>query len=212
MQQYVNDFAKMALALTSAQMAKDEAVKEFGPGEELALHFLAWIDSALISICQMSSDTQKLPPDERFWRCKSVCEVLRTKLWATSITMVSEGYCSLDSSKTSQMELSEAFTDPELPVYECLTVSHASIDESSQHISPVSMVAVPYKMAVGRSVDWGDMLVYPQKAAEHTKQTKYPLMLKRTLEMSPSENMTEESFSDAQEMIGAFGFLIHNVS
>jgi hypothetical protein len=40
-EQYVNDFSKMALALTSAQMAKDEAVSEHGLGEELSIHFLA---------------------------------------------------------------------------------------------------------------------------------------------------------------------------
>lgn len=212
MQQYVNDFSKMALALTSAQMAKDEAVKEFGIGEELALHFLAWIDGALVSICQMGSETQKLSPDDRFWRCKAVCEILRMRIWATSITMVSEGYCSLDAKKTNQMELSDAYSDPKMPVYECLTVSHASVDENTRHVSPVSMVAAPYRAGVGRTVQWGDILVYPEKATEHTKQTKYPLMLKKTLEMWPNESVTEESLEEARDSIISLGFLMHNVS
>ncbi len=211
MEQYVNDFSKMALALTSAQMAKDDAVQEHGVGEEIAIHFLAWVEDGLIAICQMNADTSKMDPETRFIRCKELCKILRKELWATAITMVSEGYCSLDSHKTSNMDLAAAFADPKLPVYECITISHTSIDDESGHVAPVSMVAAPYKMGVGRKVEWKEVLVYPEKAEEHTKQAKYPTMLRRVLQMSPDESINDESLAAAAEKIVSLGFSMQSI-
>lgn len=211
MEQYVNDFSKMALALTSAQMAKDDAVQEHGVGEEIAVHFLAWVDDALIAICQMNSETSKLTPEERFDRCKELCKILRKDLWCSALTMVSEGYCSLDSSKTNNMDLAAAFADPKLPVYECITITHVSIDEETGYIAPVSMVAAPYKMGVGRKVQWKEVLVYPEKAENHTKQTRYPAMLRRVLQMSPDESASDESLSIAALNIVNLGFTMQSI-
>jgi hypothetical protein len=209
--QYMDDFSKMALALTSAQMAKDAAVEEHGVGEDLAIHFLAWIDDGLIAITQMNSETMKLDPEVRFDRCKEACKVLRREMWATAITMVSEGYCSLDSHKTKNMDLALAFSDPKLPIYECLTVSHASIDEENGHITPTSMVAAPYRLALGRKVEWKEVLVYPEKAEHHTKQAKYPHMLNRVLQMSPSDSVDDEGLIDAAAKIASFGFIMQSI-
>lgn len=211
MEQYVNDFSKMALALTSAQLAKDDAVQEHGVGEEIAVHFLAWVDDALIAICQMNDDTSKMDIEERFNRCKELCKILRKDLWCSALTMVSEGYCSLDSSKTNKMDLATAFADPKLPVYECITITHVSIDEDTGHIAPVSMVAAPYKMGVGRKVQWKEVLVYPEKAEEHTKQTRYPAMLRRVLQMSPDESVNDESLNAAARRILGLGFAMQSI-
>ncbi len=211
MEQYVNDFSKMALALTSAQMAKDDAVQEHGVGEEIAIHFLAWVDDALIAICQMNSDTTKLDPELRFTRCKELCKILRKEMWATAITMVSEGYCSLDSHKTKGMDLAAAFADPKFPVYECITISHTSIDEESDSVAPVSMVAAPYKMGVGRKVEWKEVLVYPEKAEEFTKQAKYPTMLRRVLQMSPDESVNDDTLSESAAKILNLGFSMQSI-
>lgn len=211
MEQYVNDFSKMALALTSAQMAKDDAVQEHGVGEEISIHFLAWVDDALIAICQMNDETRKLDPDERFHRCKELCKILRKDLWCSALTMVSEGYCSLDSSKTNNMDLAAAFADPKLPVYECITITHVSIDEDTGHIAPVSMVAAPYKMTAGRKVQWKEVLVYPEKAEQHTKQTRYPAMIRRVMQMSPDESSNDESLNNAARNILALGFVMQSI-
>lgn len=211
MEQYVNDFSKMALALTSAQMAKDDAIKEHGVGEEIAIHFLAWIDSALIAICQMDSETSKMEPEIRFNKCKQLCSLLRHDMWATAITMVSEGYCSLDSSKTNSMDLSVAFADPKLPVYECITISHTSINDDNGHVAPVSMVAAPYRITAGRKVDWREVLVYPEKAEEHTKQGKYPAMLRRVLQSQPNESQNNETFNEIIAKILNLGFMVQMI-
>lgn len=211
MEQYVDDFSKMALALTSAQIAKDEAVSEFGLGEELSIHFLAWLDNTLIAICQMNADTSKLNPEIRFDRCKELCKVLRRDMWSTAISMVSEGYCSLDSYKTKNMDLAVAFADRSLPVYECITVSHTSIDEDNDHVSPVSMVAAPYKIEIGRKVSWKEVLVYPEKADEYTRQTKYPTMLRRVLQMDPDESTTGDNLTTATSKINDLGFIMQRL-
>lgn len=150
--------------------------------------------------------------EARFSRCKSLCEVLRLRMWSTALTMVSEGYCSLDASKTDGMELASAINDPNLPVYECLTISHASIDDSTGHIAPVSMVAAPYRVLDTSSIDWKDILVYPEKAAKHTRQTKYPMMLRKTMQMQPDESMDDETQSSVQQQIASLGFVIHHLS
>ena len=211
MEQYVNDFSKMALALTSAQMAKDEAISEHGLGEELSIHFLAWLDNTLIAICQMNAETGKLNPEIRFDRCKELCKVLRRDMWSTAITMVSEGYCSLDSYKTKNMDLAVAFADQSLPVYECITVSHTSIDEDNDHVSPVSMVAAPYRIDVGRKVNWKEVLVYPEKADEYTRQTKYPTMHRKVLQMDPDESTTGDNLAMATSKIHDLGFIMQRL-
>lgn len=204
---YVDDFSKMALALTSAQMAKDEAIKEFGVGEELALHFLAWADDSLVAICQMNNKTSALPPEQKFEASANLCAILRKYWWCTAMTMVSEGYCSLDSQATKDIELSKAFLNPRLPVYECVTVSHASISEDGE-ITPVSMVAAPFVLKIGREVEWRDTLIYPEKADQYIKQTKYPKMLRRSLNHEPVEEVSNEIMTQVRADIDALGFLV----
>jgi hypothetical protein len=204
---YVDDFSKMALALTSAQMAKDEAIKEYGVGEELALHFLAWADDSIVAICQMDSKTTALPPEDKLKASSLLCAIMRKYWWCTALTMVSEGYCSLDSQATKNVDLSEAFLNPKLPVYECVTVSHASIDDEGL-VTPVSMVAAPFTLKVGREVDWREILVYPEKADQHIKQTRYPKMIRKSLDETPVVEIDNKIMDEVRSEIFSLGFLM----
>ena len=211
MDNYIDDMSKMALALTSAQLAKDEAIKEHGVGEELAVHFLAWSDDALVAICQMNADTSLLSPDERFEKCKQICSIMRRFYWSTAITMVSEGYCSIDADATKNMDLASAFVDPRYPVYECVTVNHTSINEEGA-VSPVSMVAAPFTLHMGRRVDWRETLVYPERADTYVKQSKYPAMLRKSLMEVPTDEITQEIVDAVHKEIEKIGFLIQEIS
>ena len=51
---YPDEFSKIALALTSAQLAKKMFVEELGEGEDLAFNFLGWKDGRLVTITQQS--------------------------------------------------------------------------------------------------------------------------------------------------------------
>lgn len=197
----------MALALTSAQMAKDAAVKEHGVGEDLAVHFLGWAGDELIMICQMKDEISRMDPLDRFERCQDLCACLRRYWWVTAITMVSEGYCSMDAQATKDIDLATAFADSTMPVLECLAVSHASIVDMGV-ISPVSMVAAPYSFQLGRSVNWMDTLVYPETASKHIKQHKYPAMLRRSL-MEGLEDADEgEQMSQVRAIVDQTGFYL----
>jgi hypothetical protein len=207
MQEYVNDIGKMALALTSGQLAKTEAVDEHGVGEELATHFLGWVDDVLGLICQMGDKLSRQDKEERLKASASLCRIMRHYWWVTGLTMVSEGYCSLDKYATSGMELSEAFTDPTKPVVECLTVIHTSIDEDG-NASPASMVAAPYRVGVGRVVMWNDILVYPEQADGSLKNAKYPKMLRKSLLVEPIEDVSHFHLIQARDEINDLGFLM----
>lgn len=212
MDTYVNDFSKMALALTSAQMAKDNAVKEYGVGEEVALHFLGWAPERLSVVCQMQAHVTRLAPNEKFERCSMMTSMIRRFWGATSITMVSEGYCSKDTSKTKNMDLAAAFADKNLPVFECISVSHVSINEDGG-ITPVSMVAAPFTVNLGKTVEWHDVLVYPDKAEHHISQRKYPTMLRKSLDepVADLDNLSLDQIGDMRQDIDNLGFLVQDI-
>lgn len=204
---FLDDISKMALALTSAQMAKDEAVKEHGVGEDLYIHFLGWGGDSLLTICQMNQELSKKPHDERVLASYNLCSTLRSIWWIDAITMVSEAYCSLDAGKTNGIELAEAFSKPDMPVLECIAINHASINEHNT-IGPVSMVAAPYRVVPGRKVEWLDALVYPERATEFLKQARYPAMLRKSLQEQPTTEISEESINEARNDVVEMGFLM----
>jgi hypothetical protein len=206
-QEYISEISKMALALTSGQMAKDEAVKEHGVGEELAVHFMGWTGDNLGIICQMGEALSKSSKEDRFAASMNLCSILKQYWWVTALTMVSEGYCSLDRAATEDQDLATAFTDPSKPVVECLTVMHAQMDDGGR-VSPVSMVAAPYRIGVGRNVMWNDILVYPEKADSHIKNAKYPTMLRRALMVQPVEEVTSAHLVQVRDEINEIGFLM----
>jgi hypothetical protein len=207
MEEYVNDFAKMALALASAQLAKDTAIKEHGIGEDLNVHFMGWSDEDLIAIAQMTDEASREDHNQRFDRCKDLCEALRKYWWVSSITMVSEGFCSLDSSKTENYDLATAFADTSMPVLECIAVSHVTLTDSG-HVSPVTMVAAPYSVKIGRVVEWKDVLVYPEITQKNIRQYKYPLMLSNSMLCRGSDELSAEAMSSARAEVESAGFLL----
>lgn len=207
MQDYVDDIGKMALALTSGQMAKDEAVKERGIGEDVPVHFMGWVGASLAVICQMDDTLSGKDKNDRFIACAALCAALRQHWWITAVTMLSEGYCSLDRSTTQDMDLATAFADPTKPVVECLTVMHTSID-SEGSVAPVSMVTAPYRVGLGRSVMWNEILVYPEVADSYIKNAKYPAMLKKSLMAEAVDGLSQDGLSQVRKEIRQAGFLM----
>lgn len=204
---YSDNFSKLALAATSAQLAKTVCVKEYGVGEDLTFNFMGWNGDELIIVCQMRKDMMLIAPDERLSRCSSMCNILRKYWGVTAITMVAEGYCSLDPSKTFNMELSKAFVDPDSGVQECITLNHAEIDYDSGEVS-VNLIALPYTYQLGRDVVWLEMLIYPTRAQEVLRNSKYPEMLKKSLNKKLSDEIGPEEYDNLRESIVSNGFYI----
>lgn len=208
--EYVDDLKRMALALTSAQMAKDVAVREHGIGEDINTHFLGWSSNQLVLICQMGSDLQKTSHENRIQKSGQACAIMRKCWWITSLTMVAEGFCSLDAVVTRGMDLSQAFLNSKLPVYECLTVTHANSDTPDSEVK-VSMVAVPYKCELGKIVKWNEALVYPENTATHIFPSHYSTMLQRALSGECENGQTREFFDKAKNEIKSLGFSLQEL-
>lgn len=205
---YDNDYSKIALAVTSAQLAKSTTVKELGIGEDLAMNFFGWDNESLSIVCQMRQDIMKHSPEERLDRSYELCSALRKYWGITSITMVAEGYCSMDQVATSGVELSKAFLDPKKPVKECLTVTHVSTEETDGADPITTVVAIPYTYGIGREIAWHDMLVYLDGIEKNFRNSKFPEAMKKALKHRVAEDLPEEAFDELRSLINANGFHI----
>jgi len=73
---YPDVYAKLALAITSTQLAKQNAVQEFGIGEDLPFMFMGWRGDRLSVMMVFSRDDMKQPVAKRVPKVAMVSEVL----------------------------------------------------------------------------------------------------------------------------------------
>jgi hypothetical protein len=199
---YPDEFAKIALALTSAQLAKQMFVEESGVGEDLAFNFIGWKDGRLLTITQMGKKFMKEPPVDRLQRCASMLRMIRGFWNVDSITMVAEGYCSPDIEKTRGLDLAKAFLDEKNEVSECVTITHAEQDDEGG--AEITLVSTSYKYRLNRRAVFEPITVYPNGAVNVLRDKSYPALLYKTVsEDYVVEEMEEE---DAAEAINNLGF------
>lgn len=197
----------MALAATSAQLAKTISVKDFGVGEDLTFNFMGWNSDELVIVCQMRKELMQIQPEDRLLKCLAMCSTLRRYWGITALTMVAEGYCSLNPEKTAGVELAKAFAEPNSDVQECITLTHAEIMENKNNIE-VNLIALPYKYQIGREVEWLDMLFYPTAAQKILRQSKYPVMLEKSLQENIAEDAQPDDYDEIRQNIYSEGFYI----
>lgn len=204
---YQDNFSKLALAATSAQIAKNITVQEFGVGEDLTFNFMGWNYDELVLVCQLSRPAMLMSPDLRLSRCESMALALRRYWGITAITMIAEGYCSLDPAKTKGVELAKEFTNPESAIEECIAITHAEIvDDSSIE---VNLIALPYLYHLGRTVVWLEPLTWPTQADKILRNSKYPKMLENCLRGEIAEDdVSPEEYDSIRGVITAAGFFM----
>lgn len=212
MDEYDDCLSKIALVMTAAQLAKSNTVKEVGIGEDLSMNFFGWVNSRLIIVCQMKKELMALSPDRRLHVAAELCSVLRRYWGVDSIAMVAEGYCSSDQSKTKGIELATAFLDPKIDVRECITVSHAGVEPDGRAPSYVSMAAIPYSYGLNRTVEWSEMLVYPNGPDAQLRNGLYPRMLQSVLAEKVVNDLPIESFDELRALIKSNGFFIQELN
>ena len=207
---YDNDYSKIALALTAAQLAKSTSVKEFGIGEDLSINFFGWEDDSLAIVCQIRQDMMKIDPEERLGRCAELCNVIRRYWGVTSITMVAEGYCSANMTETEGLSLSIAFLDSSLPVKECITVTNVTLDERavSDGGFVTTIIAVPYSYELGRTVKWSETLIYTNGGGKNFRNSKYPQSMRKALKNKVVTDLPDEAYEELRSLINANGFHI----
>lgn len=205
---YDNDYSKIALAVTAAQLAKSTCVKEFGIGEDLSMNFFGWDSDRLSIVCQMKQEFMRESPEERLERCTELCNVLR-KYWAVdAISMVAEGYCSFNQAETAGSELSQAFLDPKKPVKECITVTHVGPIDGDKDGRVTTIVAIPYAYELGRGISWFDMIVYPENHKNNFRNARYPAAIDKALKNRIVDDLPEEAYDELRSLILANGFHI----
>jgi hypothetical protein len=205
---YDNDYSKIALAVTAAQLAKATCVKEFGVGEDLSMNFFGWDDDSLLIVCQMGRTLMNLPVEDRLQHSSELCSVLRKYWGVKAITMVAEGYCSYSQAATEGLALSKAFLDPKKPVKECVTVTHVSLakEDADEDGFSTTVLAVPYIYELGRTLKWFDMLVYTDGGGKNFRNSKFPQVMKKGLKRRVIEDLVDEAYVELREIINSNGF------
>ena len=172
---------KVALAVSSAVEVKEQQVKEFGIGEDININFYAWDGPFLVAICAMSSQLMALDHESRFMRVADAICILRQALAIDNITMVAEGYVSVEPRETEGLELAAAFVKMPGIVKECITFTHVHGDQ-------VTFMTKPYTYTVPRTVIWEDEVFTPGQTVMRGGNAKYPLMMSKVLaDVEPSE-------------------------
>lgn len=207
---YDNDYSKIALAITAAQLAKSTSVKEFGIGEDLAINFFGWNEERLAIVCQIRQDLMKIDPEERLARCTELCAVLRRYWGVSSITMVAEGYCSADMAETEGLSLADAFLDASKPVKECITVTNVTLDPKAVDDGGfvTTILAVPYAYELGRTLKWFDTLIYTNGGGKNFRNSKYPQSMRRALKNKVVDDLPDEAYEELVSLINSNGFHI----
>jgi hypothetical protein len=207
MDEYPDDMSKIALTITSAQLAKDLMVDEYGIGEDLAFTFFGWRENRLSMVVQLRNDFMRVPVIERIPRCQVMCNLIRTAWAIDAITLVAEGFETLDKRKLEGKDLRQAFVEGKDLVRECVTVTHCEINEVNGNID-TTVATVPYSYEIGRSIEWGETTGYTRNLDTLMKTAPVPQMLREALSLSPVEEYSDEELDAFIRAMHVDGFNI----
>ena len=201
---YPDEFGKIALAMTSAQLAKQMFVEESGVGEDMSFNFIGWKDGYIAVIAQMGQKYMKEIPVDRLGRVSGMLRIMRGFWEVDSITMIAEGWCSADVEKTKGLDLHKAFLNPDNQVSECITVTHAEPDEAGG--ADLTLVSVSYAYKWNKKMQFKPLTVYKDGAVNTLRDKSYPALLYKTITEDYIIDETDES--DAAEAINSLGFTL----
>ena len=207
MDSYPDSMSKMALALTSAQVAKDLMVGEHGVGEDLAFNFFGWRDEDLIIVSQLQRPLMAMPVLDRLGRCGEMCKILRSFWGVTALSMVAEGFETLDKTKLSGRDLRQAFIEDPNLVRECVTVTHCEPNEVNGNLE-LTLVSVPYSYNLSREVIWGEALGYTRGTETILRTSPVPQMLINALNEEIAEDIENDDLDKLLEAMVANGFIV----
>lgn len=172
---YETDLDKIALCAESIKAAKSSLIEEDGIGSDLNINIFGWKNNELATVVQLKN-TFSTPKDDRI---KSVIEasVIMRRGWGINeYTLAAEGYCSMSPAETYGEDLAQLFASKDSPVTECVSFTHLKSDDHT-------FVAMPYKVKLGRKVDFGDAIWY--NGGKVMRDIEYPAALKASLKLKP---------------------------
>ena len=167
-----NRIDKIGLALMSAVEAKSDSVKEFGIGEDLAINLFCWRENKLRVMLQLRHEVQNLNHMDRFNAVMSALSITRRGWGIDAISLVSEGYVSIDPEASAGLSLKDEFINPKSNIRECITVAHLEDGH-------VTFVVKPYRYNVPRLVVWDEEWYHPGSSMVRNQDAMYPNMMHR---------------------------------
>jgi hypothetical protein len=170
---YETEFDKIALCAESIKTAKTSLIEEEGIGSDLNINIFGWKNNELATIIQLKN-TFSTPKDERIESLIEASVIMRRGWGITEFTIAAEGYCSMAPAETQGENLAHLFASKDSPVTECISFTHLTVD---QHI----FVAMPYKVKLGRKVNFGDVLWF--NGGKAMRDIEYPAALKASLRL-----------------------------
>lgn len=210
MDRYPDSMTKIALTLTSAQIAKDLVVSEDGIGEDLTFNFFGWRDDELIIVSQLQRTLMSLPIMERINRCSEMCKALRAYWGITSLSLIAEGYETLQKENLTGKELRQAFIEDANMVRECVTVTHCEPNEVHGNLE-LTLVSVPYSYAVAKQVIWGEVVGYTRGTETILRRSPVPQMLIEALSEDVLVDVDDSEIDKLLEAMVASGFVIEEL-
>jgi hypothetical protein len=203
---YIDEFSKLALALTSGQLAKRAFVADLGIGEDLNFNFIGWLNNKVVIILQLDKKYMRIDPEQRFQKCAAMCMALRRYWGIDGVTMIAEGWCSKDPQKTEGLDLAKAFVNKENDVQECLTIVHSQINNDDN--ITVTVMASPYEYSGGRTIEFHDLIFYSEGGVNIVRDKKYPAMLYKCLSSEVEYDVERYTLDEVSDAIMNNGFHI----
>ncbi len=196
---YETDMDKIALCTESVKTAKMAIVEEQGIGSDLNINIFGWKKNELVIIAQMK-DTFKMTKEERLPLIIEAACIARQGWGIDEFTLAAEGYCSMSPADTHGKDLSFLYANNNDSVKECISFTHLGKNDNT-------FVAMPYKIKLGRKIDFYDVLWYP--GGNVMRDIEFPAALKAALKLK-SVAITKEGKLDRETYYGTLASAVMN--
>lgn len=196
MNKYDDAMSKMALGLTSAQVAKNYIVEDFGIGEDLPFTFFFWQGGDLLFAAQMKREFMLLAVEDRLSHCGQMAALIASSFMNVSaITFVAEAFETLDKTRLDGRDLRTAFVEEKDLVRECLTITHCERNAVNGELE-LTLASLPYEYNLGRSIEWGAPLGFVGGVDKVLKTSAVSRVLLGALSVEP-EILTNDADIEA---------------
>ena len=200
--------SKMALGLTSAQVAKNYIVEDFGIGEDLPFTFFFWQGGDLLFAAQMKREFMLLAVEDRLSHCGRMAALIASSFMGVSaITFVAEAFETLDKTRLDGRDLRTAFIEEKDLVRECLTITHCERNTVNGELE-LTLASLPYEYNLGRSIEWGAPLGFVGGVDKVLKTSAVSRVLLGALSTEPEILTNDADIEALFSSLSANGFNI----
>ncbi len=208
MDKYDDAMSKMALSLTSSQVAKNYMVEDFGIGEDLPFTFFMWSGGDLMLAIQLRRELMQEAVEKRLSQCRVMCASICSAIPSISaISFIAEGFETLEKNRLNGRDLRTAFIEEDDMVKECITVTHCEKLPKTGNLE-LTLLSLPYEYKLGRVINWGNPLGFVSGMDTVLKTSSISKMLQNALGQSGTEYHSDDDIDILFNKIIASGFNI----